>query len=60
MNHRTVYHPSEEEQLDTVRESGDLNEYNDLINQFAEDEEERTYARALGYEPEKEEEVYTS
>jgi hypothetical protein len=60
MTHRTVYHPSEQEQLATIREQGDLNEYNDLISQFAEDEEEHIYGRLLGYEPEKEEEVYQS
>ena len=60
MTHRTVYHPTDTEKLALIHDTGDLLEYEDLINQDCDDEEENVYARALGYCPESEEEVYTS
>ena len=49
---RTVYHPTREELLAVVRDAGAVEDYYDSIGQCCEDEEEDTYARALGYNPE--------
>ena len=53
MSHqRTVYHPTREELLAVVRDEGEAGEYYDSIGALCEDEEEATYARLLGYDPE--------
>lgn len=59
MSHqRTVYHPTREELLDVVRDSGEAADYYDSLGNLADDPEENCFARLLGYDPEREGEHY--
>lgn len=52
MTHRTVYHPTREELLDVVRDSGEAADYYDSLGSLADDPEENLFATLLGYDPE--------
>lgn len=44
-------HPTREELLAIVRDSGETADYYDSLGNMCEDDEEDIYARALGYDP---------